>query len=75
MQEVLVVYRKVNVINDRKKKNNKIITVSLDEKPGIQAIRNTTPDLPPIPGKHMQIARDYEYEDSHRLIICYIALL
>jgi len=62
MQEVLVVYREVNVINDSKKKNNKIITVSLDEKPGIQAIRNTTPDLPPIPGKHMQIARDYEYE-------------
>ena len=62
MQEVLVVYREVNVINDSKKKNTKIITVSLDEKPGIQAIRNTTPDLPPIPGKHMQIARDYEYE-------------
>ena len=62
MQEVLIVYREVNVINDSKKKDNKIITVSLDEKPGIQAIRNTTPDLPPIPGKHIQIARDYEYE-------------
>lgn len=33
MQEVRVVYREVNVINDSNKKNNKIIIVSLDENP------------------------------------------
>jgi len=27
-----------------------VITVSLDEKPGVQAIENTAPDLPPVPG-------------------------
>jgi hypothetical protein len=26
--------------------------VSYDEKPGIQAIANTAPDLPPVAGKH-----------------------
>lgn len=36
--------------------------VSYDEKPGIQAIANTAPDLPPEPGKHGCIARDHEYK-------------
>ena len=38
------------------------ITVSVDEKPGVQAIANTAPDLPPVPGKHPKIGRDHEYE-------------
>ena len=33
----------------------------LDEKPGIQAIENTAPDLPPVPGKHSAVGRDHEY--------------
>ena len=36
--------------------------VSYDEKPGIQAISNTAPDLPPVAGKHGCIARDHEYK-------------
>ena len=36
--------------------------VSYDEKPGIQAIANTAPDLPPIAGKHDCVARDHEYK-------------
>src|SRR6202012_5943047 len=36
--------------------------VSYDEKPGIQAIANTAPDLPPEPGKHDCVARDHEYK-------------
>ena len=36
--------------------------VSYDEKPGIQAIANTAPDLPPVAGKHACIARDHEYK-------------
>mgnify|MGYP001039079367 CR=1 FL=1 len=62
MEEVLIVYREVNAINDSKDENNKIITVSVDEKPGIQAIMNVAPDLPPVPGKYTRTARDYEYK-------------
>jgi hypothetical protein len=46
MQEVLIVCREVNAINDSKDENNKIITVSVDEKSGLQAIMNVAPDLP-----------------------------
>ena len=30
--------------------------------PGIQAIGNTTPDLPPVPGTHPTTQRDHEYK-------------
>ena len=33
-----------------------------DEKPGIQAIATTAPDLPPVPGRHASFARDHEYK-------------
>jgi transposase len=39
-----------------------IAILSYDEKPGIQAINNVAPDLPPVPGKYPAIARDYEYK-------------
>jgi len=35
--------------------------VSVDEKPELQAIANTAPDLPPVPGKHSSFSRDHEY--------------
>ena len=38
-----------------------IYTVSVDEKPGVQALGLTAPDLPPVPGKAQTIGRDYEY--------------
>src|SRR6185436_5388285 len=34
----------------------------LREKPGIQAVATTAPDLPPKPGVHATFARDYEYK-------------
>lgn len=40
----------------------KVAFVSYDEKPGIQAITNTAPDLPPVGGKHACFARDHEYK-------------
>lgn len=62
MHEVLVVYKEVNATNDNQnEQDNKIITVSIDEKPGIQAIKNVAPDLPPKPGKYSQVGRDHEY--------------
>jgi hypothetical protein len=36
--------------------------LSYDEKPGIQAISNTAPDLPPVPGRHPSVGRDHEYK-------------
>jgi hypothetical protein len=39
-----------------------IVTVSVDEKPGLQAIANTAPDLPPVPGEHATLGRDHEYK-------------
>src|SRR6266436_5454724 len=39
-----------------------VAILSYDEKPGIQAIANTAPDLPPEPGVHATFARDHEYK-------------
>src|ERR1700739_4181262 len=39
-----------------------VAIVSYDEKPGIQAIATTAPDLPPVPGAHPAFARDHEYK-------------
>lgn len=64
MNDVLIVYKEVNLQNEHlpKRKNLPVITVSIDEKPGIQALKNIAPDLPPVPGKHTSVGRDYEYE-------------
>ena len=39
-----------------------VAVLSYDEKPGIQAIATTAPDLPPQPGKHAEVQRDHEYK-------------
>jgi len=63
MAEVLEVYREIALINDGKlKEDTGRTTISYDEKPGIQAIRNIAPQLQPVPGKHPTIKRDHEYE-------------
>ncbi|MBE9534105.1 MAG: IS630 family transposase [Proteobacteria bacterium] len=65
MQEVLMVYQEVNLQNDHAAPNDSppaMITVSVDEKPGVQAIANIAPDLPPKPEKHKTVGRDYEYK-------------
>jgi transposase len=65
MRNVLIVYQDVELQNAKRAAGEAasgIITVSVDEKPGVQAIANTAPDLPPVPGKHPKIGRDHEYE-------------
>jgi transposase len=65
MQEVLMVYQEVNLQNDQEQADNihpRMITVSVDEKPGVQAIDTVAPDLPPKPGKRKNVGRDYEYK-------------
>ena len=65
MRRVLIVYQEAALQNARRAAGetaSNIITVSVDEKPGVQAIGNTAPDLPPVPGKHSTIGRDHEYQ-------------
>lgn len=65
MAQVLCVYKEVEIINKERERHPDYfpdkITLSYDEKPGIQALGNKTPDLPPEPGKHSCLARDSEY--------------
>ena len=60
MEEVLIVYKKVQMKLE-KKLQDEYIMVSYDEKPGIQAIANTVADKNPTE-KHGFIARDSEYK-------------
>lgn len=61
MAEVLCVYREVDLIQRRNDATGSVAVLSYDEKPGIQAIGTTAPDLPPVPGRHSSIGRDHEY--------------
>jgi len=64
MQDVLLVYRDVSLYAEgavHDGRPNPIYTVSVDEKPGVQALGLTAPDLPPVPGKAATVSRDYEY--------------
>ena len=61
MAEVLCVYREVALLHRRDDAADNIAVLSYDEKPGIQAIGTTAPDLPPVPGRHSNISRDHEY--------------
>ena len=62
MAEVLCVYREVKLLKKRTKSADAVAIVSYDEKPGVQAIGVTAPDLPPVPGIHPTVARDHEYK-------------
>lgn len=64
MAEILMVYHDVNLyqagaVHDARP--TPIYTVSVDEKPGVQALGTTAPDLSPVPGKHASVGRDHEY--------------
>jgi transposase len=72
MREVLMVYQEVNLQNAARasgQDTDSVITVSVDEKPGVQAIANTAPDLPPVPGKYSTWSRDHEYKRHGTLSI------
>src|ERR1017187_5756637 len=65
MCPVLLVYRELSLEpaqGVRTPEGRRVFTVSVDEKPGVQAIANTAADLPPVPGKHPTVGRDYEYK-------------
>ncbi len=67
MAEVLCVYREVKLLKQtaaaaKSQPRDAVAIISYDEKPGIQAIANKSPDLPPQPGVHATVARDHEYK-------------
>jgi hypothetical protein len=67
MREVLLIYKELELFHEGGSRpvdaqSKPIITISVDEKPGVQAIANTAPDLPPVPGQHSAVGRDYEYK-------------
>ena len=66
MAQVLCVYREVQVLKKAAAKSKKsaksAAIVSYDEKPGIQVIATTAPDLPPVLNVHATFARDHEYK-------------
>ena len=70
MANVLHLYKEVEIVNDGLLRGEiangeasqlGMVTISYDEKPGIQALAVTTPDKPPVPGKHASHLRDNEY--------------
>jgi transposase len=50
------------MINETENEQCSQTTISYDEKPGIQAIKNIALQLQPMPFKHSAIGRDYEYK-------------
>jgi transposase len=65
MAEVLNVYREVEPLKQAAGRQDgeppAVAIISYDEKPGIQALATTSPDLPPAPMRHPTFARDQEY--------------
>ena len=79
VREVLMVYQEVLASNQIPGAVPAVITVSIDENPGVQvaeegdstrrAIGNTAPDLPPVPGRHAAVGRDHAYKRHGTLSI------
>src|ERR1700758_464941 len=63
-KHVLCIYKEVGILKEAnaKEPSGAVAIVSYDEKPGVQAIGATVPDLPPQPGIHAAFARDHEYK-------------
>lgn len=61
MAQVLCVYHEVAVQNASSQPPS-MVTVSYDEKPGIQAIKLMGAELMPVPGQYPTRSRDYEYQ-------------
>jgi transposase len=65
MANVLHVYKEVEISNhgliQGRLKELPLVTLSYDEKPGIQALANVSPEKPPVPSQQASLLRDYEY--------------
>lgn len=61
MTEVIQTYKQAQEARKSPHMHKGIVFLSYDEKPGIQAIANTAPDLPPVLGQYQTWSRDHEY--------------
>jgi transposase len=61
MADVLYVYKQVEIQNHSQKKQRSV-TISYDEKPGIQATKNIAVQLLPVIGQHSTTSRDHQYK-------------
>src|ERR1039457_300307 len=66
MANVLHVYKEVEIVNEYRRGESGrqlgMVTISYEEKPGIQAFAVKTADRPPVAGRYASHLRDYEYE-------------
>ncbi len=62
MVNVLQVYKQIELTNKLKLPDRAITTLSYDEKPGIQAIKNIAPQLQPVVDQYQTLRRDHEYK-------------
>lgn len=60
MVQILMVYKEVE-LQRATGEDDSTVVISYDERPGIQAIESKAPDLPPVPGSHPTISREFEY--------------
>ena len=67
MAKVLCVYREVKLLRKRTKSAAAVAIVSYGEKPGVQPIGVTAPDLPPVPGIDVLTGKVHALvKDCHR---------
>jgi transposase len=66
MAAVLHVYKEVKILHEGLLRGEirepGMVAVSYDEKPGIEALAQKTPDRPPMPGQHAGPTRDYKHK-------------
>lgn len=63
MRDVLMIYREVALELEAATSSDRrpVYTISVDEKPGVQALANAAADLPPVPARHAGVGRDHDY--------------
>jgi hypothetical protein len=63
MKAVLMVYREIALDLEAATSPSErpVYTISVDERPGVQALATTAPGLPLVPGRHTDVGRDYKY--------------
>ena len=62
MAKILCVYKEIEMINKGETKKKKQVTISFDEKPQIQALKDIAPQLMPVPNKYPTRKIDHQYK-------------
>ena len=62
MQDVLMVYKEASLYQSDSGTYPSVVDVSVDEKPGVQALANLAEDILPDPEKNSRLLRDHQYK-------------